>query len=97
MDVRDTQPLSELLTRGAALLKSAGAREVYVFGSVATGKAREGSDVDMAVSGLPPGSFFAILARLGDLFERPVDLVDLDRASPFTSYLKAKGVLRRVA
>lgn len=94
--MRETHPLNELLTRGAALLKSAGAREVYVFGSMATGRAREGSDVDLAVSGLPPESFFATLARLGDLFERPVDLVDLDRASPFTTYLKAKGVLRRV-
>jgi predicted nucleotidyltransferase len=97
VNLREIQPLNELLTRGAALLKLAGAREVYIFGSVATGRAREGSDVDLAVSGLPPESFFATLARLGDLFERPVDLVDLDRTSPFTNYLKAKGVLRRVA
>ncbi len=93
----DIHSLTELLTRGADLLKSAGAREVYVFGSVATGKSHQGSDVDLAVSGLPPGDFFATLARLGDLFDRPVDLVDLDRSSPFTDYLKAKGDLRRVA
>ena len=89
--------LDDLLTRGAALLKSAGAREVYVFGSVATGRNRKGSDIDLAVSGLPPASFFPALARLGDLFDRPVDLVDLDRADPFTTYLKGKGLLRRVA
>ena len=89
--------LDDLLTRGAALLRAAGAREVYVFGSVATGRNRKGSDIDLAVSGLPPASFFPALARLGDLFDRPVDLVDLDRADPFTSYLKGKGLLRRVA
>lgn len=89
--------LNDLLTRGAALLKSAGAREVYVFGSVARGRAHEGSDVDLAVSGLPPASFFQTLARLGDLFDRPVDLVDLDQTDPFTTHLKEKGLLRRVA
>ena len=89
--------LNDLLTRGAALLKSAGAREVYVFGSVARGRAHEGSDVDLAVSGLPPASFFQTLARLGDLFDRQVDLIDLDRADPFTTYLKEKGLLQRVA
>lgn len=95
--MNERELLEDLLTRGAALLKSAGAREVYVFGSVATGRNREGSDIDLAVSGLPPASFFPALARLGDLFDRPVDLVDLDRADPFTSYLKGKGLLRRVA
>jgi uncharacterized protein len=89
--------IRELLERGAALLRDAGAREVYVFGSVAAGKAREGSDVDLAVAGLPPESFFATMARLEDLFDRYVDLVDLDDTTPFTSYLKQKGLLRRVA
>jgi predicted nucleotidyltransferase len=89
--------IRDLLERGAALLRDAGAREVYVFGSVAAGKAREGSDVDLAVTGLPPESFFATMARLEDLFDRCVDLVDLDDTTPFTAYLKQKGLLRRVA
>jgi predicted nucleotidyltransferase len=89
--------IDDLVARGAALLTSVGAREVYVFGSVASGKFREGSDIDLAVSGLPPASFFGALARLTDLLDRPVDLVDLDDASPFTAYLREKGQLLRVA
>ena len=89
--------VENLLQRGAALLRAAGAREVYVFGSVATGRTHEGSDVDLAISGLPPENFFATMARLEDLFEGNVDLVDLDDATPFTAYLKTKGLLRRVA
>ncbi|HEX5410304.1 MAG TPA: nucleotidyltransferase domain-containing protein [Terriglobia bacterium] len=46
------------IEEAAAALKAAGAREVYVFGSAATGKMRENSDVDMAVSNLPAGVFF---------------------------------------
>ncbi len=89
--------VEDLLEQGAALLRAAGAREVYVFGSVAAGKAHEGSDIDLAVTGLPPETFFATMARLADLLDRTVDLVDLDEVSPFTTYLRSKGFLRRVA
>lgn len=89
--------IRNLLRQGAELLRDAGAREVYVFGSMAAGKARENSDVDLAVTGLPPERFFTAMARLEDLFDRGVDLVDLDDATPFTDYLRQKGLLRRVA
>ena len=89
--------IKDLVQRGADLLRDAGAREVYIFGSVATGKDHERSDVDLAVTGLPPEKFFAAMARLEDLFDENVDLVDLDDATPFTAYLKEKGFLRRVA
>ena len=92
-----SEEMSELLEEGAALLREAGAREVYVFGSVASGRIHEGSDVDLAVSGLPPEVFYATMARLSSLFETSVDLVDLDEVSPFTTYLRAKGLLQRVA
>ena len=89
--------MKSLLEQGATLLKNAGAREVYVFGSVAAGRAGEGSDVDLAVSGLPPERFFPVMARLADLFDRTVDLVDLDDRTPFIAYLRRKGLLQRVA
>jgi predicted nucleotidyltransferase len=89
--------IQDLLNQGAALLTAAGAREVYVFGSVAAGQSRQGSDVDLAVAGLPPERFFSTMAKLENLFDRAVDLVDLDDTSPFTEYLRTKGSLRRVA
>lgn len=92
------EDLDELLARAAELLRSAGAREVYVFGSAATGRMHEHSDVDLAVSGLPPRSYIPTLVRVDEVFGRYVDLVNLDRETPFTSYLKSKeGLLRRVA
>lgn len=90
--------LNELLVKAAAVLRAAGAREVYVFGSAATGRMHEHSDVDLAVSGLPPRIFFRAMSKVSMLFEGWVDLVDLDVISPFTTYLKTKeGCLRRVA
>jgi len=88
--------LRQLIEKAAAVLKAAGAREVHIFGSAAQGKLREDSDVDLAVSGLPPEVFFRAMAQAGDILGRPLDLVDLDEATPFTRYLKKEKELQRV-
>ena len=91
-----SKELESLIEEAAAALKAAGAREVYVFGSAATGNLREGSDIDLAVSGLPPQVFFRAMAAASDALQRPLDLVDLDEDNAFTRYLKHHGELRRV-
>jgi predicted nucleotidyltransferase len=50
--------IRQLIDRAAMVLKAAGAREVYVFGSAAHGLMRQNSDIDLAVSGLPPELFY---------------------------------------
>ncbi len=89
--------LNQLVRQAAATLKQCGARHVYLFGSAATGTMREGSDIDMAVEGLPPDVFFGAMARACQVLGRSLDLVDLDEPSPFTRYLKEEGKLIRVA
>lgn len=84
------------IEKAVAALKAAGAREVYLFGSAAKGTLREYSDVDLAVSGLPPEVFFRAMAAAHDALGRPLDLIDLDHENPFTRYLKEEGELRRV-
>ena len=91
-----TRELRRLIERAAAVLKEAGAREVYVFGSAASGKMREDSDIDIAVSGLPPEKFFQAMGDAADALQRPLDLVDIDEVNPFTRYLREEGELRRV-
>ena len=86
-----------LIERAAAELKLAGAREVFVFGSAAKGIEDPASDLDLAVSGLPPSVFYRIGARLSDLVGCSVDLVDLDVSTPFTQYLREEHELVRVA
>ena len=89
--------LRESIERAAVVLKEFGAREVYVFGSAAGGVLREGSDVDLAVSGLPPEVFFRAMGQARDALGRELDLIDLDEDNLFTRYLKGKGKLQRVA
>jgi predicted nucleotidyltransferase len=91
-----TEELKNQIARAAEALKKAGAREVYLFGSVATGVLREDSDVDIAVTGLPPRQFFRAMGQASRALGRPVDLVDLDEDDPFADYLKSKGELVRV-
>lgn len=92
-----TNELEQLVMKAAAVLTAAGAREVYLFGSAAEGGMREGSDVDLAVSGLPPETFFRAMGQAARELDRPLDMVDLDEHSPFTEYLRKKGKLHRVA
>jgi len=58
---------------------------------------REGSDVDLAVSSLPPEVFFRAMGQGTRELTRPIDMVDLDERTPFTGYLRKQGKLRRVA
>jgi predicted nucleotidyltransferase len=85
-----------LIQRAAAALKTAGAREIYVFGSAAHGTDAPASDLDLAVSGLPPSVFYRMGARVSDLIGRSVDLIDLDRNTPFTRHLRTENELVRV-
>jgi predicted nucleotidyltransferase len=84
------------ITRAAAALKSYGAREVYIFGSYAEGTFTRHSDVDMAVTGLPPEKFFRAMGEAHDILMRPLDLIDLDDGSLFSEYLKNEGLLLHV-
>lgn len=86
----------DLIQRAATELKSAGAREIYIFGSVAKGKAGPASDVDLAVTGLPPAVFYRMGARISDLIGCSVDLIDLDSDTPFSRYLRTENELVRV-
>jgi uncharacterized protein len=79
-----------------AVLKTSGAKAVYLFGSAAKGTMQVDSDLDLAVSGLPPENFFKALSAVSRLLDRPIHLVDLDETTPFTQYLIKKGDLQRV-
>ena len=85
-----------LIQRAALELKSAGASEIYVFGSAAKGAEHPDSDLDLAVSGLPPSVFYRMGARVSDLIGRSVDLIDLDINTPFTRHLRTENELVRV-
>lgn len=79
--VARAERLRKRLPEAARLLRSHyGAESVVLFGSLAAGRPREGSDVDLAVAGLPSARYFDALSTLMTLFGAPVDLVRLEEA-----------------
>jgi predicted nucleotidyltransferase len=86
----------EAVLAAANLLRSMGASQVFVFGSLVRGKLRPDSDIDMAVSGLPAKVYFSAVSRASDLLGRPVDLLDLDDDTPMVRHLLGSGELIRV-
>ncbi|HEY3457014.1 MAG TPA: nucleotidyltransferase domain-containing protein [Bryobacteraceae bacterium] len=88
---------SSALEAAASLLIRLGATEVFVFGSATKDALRPGSDIDLAVRGLPPSVYFSAASKAADLLSRPVDLVDLDDPTPIVRYLLGSGELVRVA
>lgn len=89
--------LKDRIMRAAHVLKAAGAQEVYLFGSAASGEYDDDSDVDMAVSGLPPEIFYRATGQASCELDRSLDIVDLDEDTLFVRYLREKGKLHRVA
>ena len=86
----------EAVQAAANLLRSMGASQVFVFGSMVKGESRPDSDVDMAVSGLPAKVYFSAVSKASDLLGRPVDLLDLDDDTPLVRHLLGSGELIRV-
>ena len=83
MTVATSEERLALAREGAALLYANGARNVWVFGSVALGRPQdERSDIDLAVEALPDHLFFRMLGELLSRFPCPVDLVEMEKAPP---------------
>ncbi len=74
-----------------------GANEVYLFGSLARGENRSGSDIDIATVGLPKNRFFAAYGELLTELRHPVDLVGLDYDNDFAREVRMQGGILRVA
>jgi predicted nucleotidyltransferase len=92
-----TGKMKRRVEKAASLLKSAGCKEVYLFGSVAEGNDNESSDIDIAIKGCPPGRFFELLGKLMLELDCRVDLVNLDHEDAFSKHLLNKGQLLHVA
>jgi predicted nucleotidyltransferase len=67
-------------------------RRIVLFGSLAHGDFAPGSDIDLAVEGLPPGDYFTALAEVNRLTSFWVDLKPLEELVPhFKDRILATG------
>jgi predicted nucleotidyltransferase len=95
-DAEDERAARALAERLASLLcQRFGARRVILVGSLARGEFRQGSDIDLAVEGIPDEVFFqagaAVEAAAGGI---PVDLVPIESMSQaFADDLFREGIV----
>jgi predicted nucleotidyltransferase len=85
----------QLAGLAADYLRAHGAERVRLFGSLARGRVPGvHSDFDLAVEGLPPEAFLGCLGTLLQVLPLPVDLVELESASPtLRERILEKGVV----
>ena len=81
--LRRVEHLLARVPAAAALLRERfGVAEVWLFGSLATGRPNLHSDVDLAVRGLAPERQFEAAGALAAVLPCSVDLVRLEEAPP---------------
>ncbi len=66
------------------------AKRVLLFGSSLSKKTAR--DIDLAVEGLPPASFFQFYGDLLLNLPKPVDLIDITRDSKFSRLIRQEGL-----
>ena len=84
------------IQKAAYLLKNEGCKDVFLFGSLVTGKFHENSDIDIGITGLNPKKFFKVYASLDRKLSNRVDLVDFDLRNDFYSLLNSLGEVVKI-
>jgi len=64
--------------------------QILLFGSAAEGN--NYNDIDIAVKGLKPGTFFLFYGEVMMELSKPVDIINLDNESSFVNLVKREGI-----
>ena len=84
------------IQKATYLLKDEGCKDVFLFGSLVTGKFHQNSDIDIGITGLNPKKFFRVYASLDKELSNRVDLVDFDARHDFYSLLDSLGEVVKI-
>ena len=84
------------IQKATYLLKNEGCKDVFLFGSLVTGKFHQNSDIDIGITGLNPKKFLKVYASLDRELSNKVDLVDFDFRNDFCSLLNSLGEVVKI-
>lgn len=74
-----------------AIARKYKASKVLLFGS-SLSETTESRDIDLAVEGIADADYFSFYGELLCALSKPVDVVDLSKASKFVDMVKREGV-----
>ena len=69
-----------------------GVKRTLLFGSAAMPD-RESNDIDLGVTGVSDALFFKFYGELINALSKPVDLIDLEDGSSFSSMVSRDGIV----
>jgi len=95
--IHGPKPLVLDLEKAVEILKEEGCKEIYVFGSLATGRATEESDIDIGIKDYPKERFFRIYGRLMMGIDHHFDLVDFELNAQMFAILSEIREVQRIA
>ena len=82
---------TEIMTKGQPVFRKFGIHKVWVFGSVADGRAQENSDIDMLAIPLPADQYWICRRELEHAVSYPIDLYTQDDDPKFTDKVIKRG------
>ena len=85
------------IDKAVSILKKSGCSEIYLFGSLVSGKSNSDSDIDLAAKGIKKGDFFRVMAKLIASMNCRVDMIDIDRNKAFFKHIFHSGNIIRVS
>ena len=72
-------------------LRGEGCTSIFLFGSLATGKYTDTSDIDIGIMGLSPKNYIRTYSKLNNILENEFDLVDFDENIDLYNLLHSIG------
>ena len=93
MNMKIETKIEKKLRKAIEYLKSIGCREIILFGSLANGTADDFSDIDLAITGLEPRTYFKAVAVISSIVGQRVDLITMDYVlKDFEDKIRKEGI-----
>ena len=77
-------------------LKEEGCSEIFLFGSLVTGKYTDSSDIDLGIMGLSPKKYIRTYSKLNNIIKNRFDLIDFDENRDLYNLLYSIGEIRKI-
>jgi predicted nucleotidyltransferase len=85
------------IEKASLCLKAEGCSEIFLFGSLVTGKYNDSSDIDLGIMGLPPRKYIRTYSRLNNIIKTRFDLIDFDENRELFNLLDSIGEVKKIA
>jgi len=79
------------IENAAFCLKEEGCTDIFLFGSLVTGKYNDSSDIDLGIKGLPPQKYIRTYSKLNNIIKNKFDLIDFDENNDLFNLLDSIG------